>query len=104
MATIIKDVELFENCKNVEEVRESIKNAVEGLTGGHVVESYDDAEAFFAEIFGEDRQPAHSGDSQYSHITLHCDDTPIRIVIEEIVSDPEADTDYYCYMVSVEEE
>lgn len=104
MATIIKNIESFETCKSVEEVNEAVKESVEWQTGGHVVNDYEEAEKWFAEIFGENRQEAHLGDSQYAHITLHSDDTPIRIVIDEVVSDSGADTSDYCYFVKVEEE
>lgn len=104
MAAIIKskNFKAFERYNTIEEVEAAIKIYIESYLG-HVVESYEEANKWLDEIFGEDRQYTHDGDRQYAHITLN-NDTYVRIVITEVVSDSGADTEDYCYMVSVKEE
>ena len=107
-ARIVDKIELFSNCDSAEEIKKLIEDYIEDNLG-HVVEDQREAYEYFKNIYrdGLDYGDVQLGNSQYSNFYLDKEDeygfSPlIRVVIDEIIVDPESD--HYCYIVTVEED
>ena len=81
MATIIKNIELFNNCNTIDEARERIADYLNNYCG---------------EVRNDDYDYTECQATQYGHFTL-ADDTRVRVVIEQYVNDKE-DGFYHLYV------
>ena len=73
MATIIKNIELFNNCDTIDEARERITDYLNNYCG---------------EVRNGDYDYTECQATQYGHFTL-ADGTRVRVVIEQYANDKE---------------
>lgn len=100
MATIIRNIELFNNQSNANDLQNALEQYIENYGIGHVAADRSAADDWFRANFGED-VTTHWADRQDAHFTLN-DDTAVSVTIEEVSMD--GNTDDYCYIVTVTEE
>lgn len=103
MAKIIKDIELFANCENAQEVYEKVRSYTENYLG-HVVSDVTEAYYWYKDIYGNGllMDDVLWGETQDSRFMLFNESAYIHVRIEEIFVD--SGSVDYCYIVSVEEE
>lgn len=101
MATIIKQLELFSSCKDVQEIKFGLENYVNHYLG-HVVEDITDAREFYSKVCSEECLDALKyGESQYAEFELDNESAHVSIRITEIYVD--SGSMDYCYEIKVEE-
>jgi len=102
MATIISNIEFFDNSKSIDELKNSLESHIESRVG-HVVSDRAEADEWFNSLHDDGSEAVtHWADCQIAHFTIADEyETEVSVKIDEVSED--GNTDDYCYIVNVRE-